>query len=390
MLKFLFVAPLIAILTVLVTGLRIKIQDSVDFVYDEFQLSNLPNEGKRLIQTSPSTSEWMTEEQVLGLIRKNIKFMDVTDYRSLGTRYKAFKKHGRFQFPLSTAFEDEVMPFIYKLSTEHMQKNLEKFTSFRNRYYRSKYGEESSQWLYEQVANIVKAANYSDPILSVKQFSHKWGQKSIIARFRGSDDSKSNEVVIIGAHQDSINMWMPSFGRAPGADDDGSGTVTILEAFRVLAEGQFKPSRPVEFHWYSAEEGGLLGSQAIASHYEEVEIDVIAMLQNDMTGFVGKKYPEAFGIVVDYVDSDLTSFIKKLIKSYAKIPARDTKCGYACSDHASWIKAGYPSAFAIEGAFEDSNPYIHTSNDIIDHLSFEHMLEFSKLSVSFAVELSHV
>ncbi|CAG8835880.1 11732_t:CDS:1, partial [Gigaspora margarita] len=62
-------------------------------------------------------------------------------------------------------------------------------------------------------------------------------------------------------------------------DDDGSGTVTILEAFRVLAEGQFRPKRSVEFHWYSAEEGGLLGSQAIASYYENLEFDVIAMLQ---------------------------------------------------------------------------------------------------------------
>lgn len=63
------------------------------------------------------------------------------------------------------------------------------------------------------------------------------------------------------------------------ADDDGSGTVTILEAFRVLVEGNFTPQRPVEFHWYSAEEGGLLGSQDIALEYEKEGRDVIAMLQ---------------------------------------------------------------------------------------------------------------
>jgi len=388
MIKFLFFALLVTVLTVLVAGLRITVQDSIDLTFNpEFQLSNLQNEEKRLIQTSSSTAEWMTEEQVLGLIRNKIKFMDITDYRSLGTKYKTFKKH---EFPVSPAFQDEVMPLINNLTTKYMRKNLEKFTSFRNRYYKSKYGAESSQWLYDQVVSIVKNANYSDAILSVKQFPHRWEQKSIIARFAGSDEDKSNEVVIVGAHQDSVNMWMPSFGRSPGADDDGSGTVTILEAFRVLAAGQFRPKRSVEFHWYSAEEGGLLGSQAIASYYENLEVDVIAMLQNDMTGYVGKKYPEAFGIVVDFVDPDLTEFIRKLIKSYAQLPARNTKCGYACSDHASWRKAGYPSAFAIEGAFEDSNPYIHTSNDILDHLSFEHMLEFSKLSVSFAVELSHV
>ncbi|CAG8551449.1 21336_t:CDS:2, partial [Gigaspora rosea] len=218
MIKFLFIALLITVLTVLVAGLRITIQDSIDLTFNpEFQLSNSQNEEKRLIQTSSSTAEWMTEEQVFGLIRNKIKFMDITDYRSLGTKYKAFKKHGRFlEFPVTPAFQDEVMPLINNLTTKYMRKNLEKFTSFRNRYYKSKYGAESSQWLYDQVVTIVKNSNYSDAILSVKQFPHRWEQKSIIARFQGSDDDKSNEVVIVAAHQDSVNMWMPSFGRAPG------------------------------------------------------------------------------------------------------------------------------------------------------------------------------
>ena len=38
-----------------------------------------------------------------------------------------------------------------------------------------------------------------------------------------------------------------------GADDDGSGTVTILEAYRALIASDFRPIRTVEFHWYSAE-----------------------------------------------------------------------------------------------------------------------------------------
>jgi leucyl aminopeptidase len=70
---------------------------------------------------------------------------------------------------------------------------------------------------------------------------------------------------------------------APGADDDGSGTVTILEAFRVLTEHIRETGevfeQTVEFHWYSAEEGGLLGSQAIFSQYENEGRDVVAMLQ---------------------------------------------------------------------------------------------------------------
>ena len=66
--------------------------------------------------------------------------------------------------------------------------------------------------------------------------------------------------------------------------------MTILDAFRVLltdsrvAAGQ--APNTVEFHWYSAEEGGLLGSQAIFQQYAKDKRDVRAMLQQDMTGYV--------------------------------------------------------------------------------------------------------
>lgn len=67
-----------------------------------------------------------------------------------------------------------------------------------------------------------------------------------------------------------------------------------------------------------------------------------------------------------------------------------TQCGYSCSDHASFQKAGYQAAFAIESTFENSNKNIHSSSDTIDHpeFSFTHMREFSKLALAFAVELS--
>jgi Zn-dependent M28 family amino/carboxypeptidase len=108
---------------------------------------------------------------------------------------------------------------------------------------------------------------------------------------------------------------------APGADDDGSGTVTILEAFRVLLGSEAvrngNATNTVEFHWYSAEEGGLLGSQAIFQAYEREGREVKAMLQQDMTGYVqgtldeGKE--ESVGVVTDFVDEGLTEFIKKVI-----------------------------------------------------------------------------
>lgn len=81
---------------------------------------------------------------------------------------------------------------------------------------------------------------------------------------------------------------MIPFLPAPGADDDGSGTVTILEAYRALLAAEYLPETPVEFHWYSAEEGGLLGSQAIAQRYAEEGKQVKAMVQMDMVRLSSK------------------------------------------------------------------------------------------------------
>jgi len=92
-------------------------------------------------------------------------------------------------------------------------------------------------------------------------------------------------ITIVGAHLDSIDDLQedPSEFRAPGADDDASGVVNLLEALRILAKNNFKPLTPVEFHFYAGEEGGLRGSGDIARQYKEKGVNVKAMLQLDMT-----------------------------------------------------------------------------------------------------------
>lgn len=85
----------------------------------------------------------------------------------------------------------------------------------------------------------------------------------------------------VGCETDGVESVLT--GRR-GADDDGSGTTSSLEALKALAEAHYTPSTPVEFHYFSAEEGGLLGSQAIAKSYEDEGRKVLAMLQMDMTG----------------------------------------------------------------------------------------------------------
>lgn len=249
-----------------------------------------------------------------------------------------------------------------------MRKHLEKFTSFHTRYYKSSYGAESSAWLLSQVNDTLKNAGALEHGAFVKHFPHPWGQNSVVATVLG----KSNKTVVIGAHQDSINLFFPALLAAPGADDDGSGSITILEALRVLLQSEDilkgKAENTIEFHWYSAEEGGLLGSQAIFQSYEKEGRDVKAMLQQDMTGYVQKTIdagePESVGVITDFVDPGLTEFIKEVITEYCDIPYILTKCGYACSDHASATKAGYPSAFVIESDFKYSDSKVRFSSTL--------------------------
>jgi hypothetical protein len=86
--------------------------------------------------------------------------------------------------------------------------------------------------------------------------------------------------VIVGAHYDSTGG--SSTARGPGADDNGSGVVTILEALRVIAASGFKPKNTIEFHFYAGEEGGLLGSGAIFSNYASTGKTVLAVVCQGM------------------------------------------------------------------------------------------------------------
>lgn len=315
--------------------------------------------------------------------------MDITEHGDLGAYH--VKTNAKPVFPSKVQLESEIKPLLKNLTKSNMKDHLETFTGFRTRYYKSDYGRQSSEWLLKQVQETIKDAGADEYGVSAQHFKHPWGQNSIIATIPG----QSNSTVVIGAHQDSINLWLPSILPAPGADDDGSGTVTILEAFRVLLQSsdviQGKASNTIEFHWYSAEEGGLLGSQAIFKEYEKTGRVIKAMLQQDMTGFVQRTIaagkPESVGVIMDFVDSGLTVFIKKVIEAYCEIPWVETKCGYACSDHASASKAGYPSAFVIESEFKDSDDHIHGTEDLIEYLSFDHMLQHARMTLGLVYEL---
>ena len=339
------------------------------------QVQQPPKDGMRLIATAPDTARWMTEDEVLALIRKDAGFMDITDHQ---TPVIAVRRE--VAIPTLPTHKDIVENLTSWVDMDLVRQNLVSLSSFNNRYYQSETGVQSADWIYNQALNI---SSHRQGV-TVEKFTHSWAQPSVIATIPGS--SGRSDFIVIGAHQDSINGLSPMNGRAPGADDDGSGSVTLLELFRVIIEGGYYPEVEIRIQWYAAEEVGLRGSQAIAQSYAAEGAEVRAMMQIDMDGYYEGE--EVVAIVTDYTSSELNAWIRTLVETYLTIPWRDTVCGYGCSDHASFTAAGYPASFPFEADFSDISPYIHTAQDTVETVDFDHVSHWVKLAIAFAVETS--
>lgn len=278
------------------------------------------------------------------------------------------------------------------IDVERMKKDLEALASHYNRYYKSPMGRAASEWLFVKLKTIANLP--SGFKISVQKVVHPdWPQLSIRVRIDNKGKAerfdKTKERIVLSAHIDSTNSILPMLTRAPGADDDGSGTVTQLEVLRILVQLShiIKLRKPIEFHFYSAEEGGLLGSKDIVQYYKSKGLQP-TILHIDMDGYLKKNSIESIGLLVDNTDPSLSGFVHRLIRHYTDLPVKETTCGYACSDHYSWHSENYPVAALFEGAFHEMNPYVHSSKDTVEKIDFDHIKNFAKVALAFAIHLA--
>ncbi len=150
----------------------------------------------------------------------------------------------------------------------------------------------------------------------------------------------------------------------------------------------YSPEKTVKFIGYSAEEVGLLGSNEIAKNFKANAVDVKGVLQFDMTNFNGSS---EIGIISDYTNAGQNTFLAKIIDEHLKISWKYTTCGYACSDHASWNKAGYPASFPFESLSDNMNRNIHTIKDTLEisRGTAIHSTKFAKIGIAYILELVH-
>ena len=277
-----------------------------------------------------------------------------------------------------------VAPILAQMSEQNIAATIVDLSAFVNRYYSSTHGAQASNWLRDTWAAL--AARHGG--MSVAQFEHAgYGQRSVIATIAGSD--KAGEVVVLGAHLDSINLAGDRGAAvAPGADDDASGVAGLTEVLRVIAAASYKPRRTIKLIAYAAEEVGLRGSQDIARDFKKNQVDVVGVLQLDMTNFKGSS--KDIYLISDYTDPDQNSFLGKLVEAYLPaVTVGSDKCGYACSDHAAWDALGYATSMPFEAQLREDNPHIHTKNDSYANSGNQagHALKFARMAAAYAVEL---
>ena len=249
-------------------------------------LAAKPVEDLRTYAISETERVQMTEAEALlrSMEDPDFNFVDVTDggwdELELGAQSSLVSP----VYPTIMTMSTQVSNMIASVDRTYVQSFLEGFTSFRNRYYRSTFGVQSAEFLYQELESIRTSSSRSDIKVSISKFVHSsWGQFSLIARVESAFNS-TEDAVILGAHQDSINRVDAMNGVAPGVDDDATGVVTNLAVLKALiAATEFVPRRPIELHFYAGEEGGLKGSQEIVGKYVSSKRQVYGMLQTDMT-----------------------------------------------------------------------------------------------------------
>jgi Zn-dependent M28 family amino/carboxypeptidase len=182
---------------------------------------------------------------------------------------------------------------------------------------------------------------------------------------------------------------MPAGALAPGADDNGSGSVAVLMAARLLAPHDF--AHTVRFVLFTGEEQGLHGSAAYAADCAARGEDIEGVVNLDMIGYNSDATP-----VIDlYARTDvagsleLTRLFSEVVGIYGLnlVPDRFSDTGPVNqSDQASFLNQGYPAFLAIEDV-DDFTPYYHSVWDTLATIDLDYYADFTRAAIATIAHL---
>lgn len=221
---------------------------------------------------------------------------------------------------------------------------------------------------------------------------------NVMGFLEGTD--KKEEVLVISSHYDHVGVNAEGIV-FNGADDDGSGTVSVMEiaeAFATAAKDGIKPRRSILFLNVTGEEKGLLGSE----YYSENPVFPIANTVNniniDMVGRIDYEYQKEENKDYVYViGSEMLSTQLKKINEYNNITytnlvldyrydaADDPNRFYYRSDHYNFAKFNIPVIFFFNGVHDD----YHQVTDTVDKIEFPLMTKRAHLIFHTAWDLAN-
>ena len=204
----------------------------------------------------------------------------------------------------------------------------------------------------------------SKPILSIKTDSKETGVVptfNTIAEIKGSE--KPDEYVMLSAHFDS---W----DGASGATDNGTGTLTMMEAMRILKKFYPNPKRTILVGHWGSEEQGLNGSRAFVEDHPEIVNNIQALFNQDngtgrVTNISGQGFLQSYKYIGNWLSAVPDSLKDGLTTTFPGSP------GGGGSDYASFVAAGVP-AFSLSSLSWLYGSYTwHTNRDTYDKIVFD-------------------
>jgi hypothetical protein len=190
------------------------------------------------------------------------------------------------------------------------------------------------------------------------------------------------------ARRDSINN---------GADDDGSGSVTVLELAEAYAKGRVKPKRSLLFVWHTGEEKGLLGSRYFTDHPTVPRDSIVAQINIDMVGRGGatdlgagsERYLQLVGS--RRLSTELGDLVETVNKREPMPFTHDYTFDanghadniYCRSDHYNYARYGIPVVFLTTGLHGD----YHQVTDEPQYIDYAHMARVGQLVYDIATKV---
>jgi len=215
-------------------------------------------------------------------------------------------------------------------------------------------------------------------------------------------DAQRQAVAAIHLNLDSIHALHPEHldSIRNGADDDGSGSVTMLEIAEAFARGSVKPKRSILFVWHVGEEKGLLGSRWFTDHPTVPRDSIVAQLNMDMVGRgaatdlpVGG--PDYLALVGSRRLSTELGDLVETVNAAEKNPLRfdyeydangHPENIYCRSDHYSYARYGIPVVFFTTGLHGD----YHQVTDEPEYIDYPHMARIAQLVHDIALRVGNM